>query len=187
MPSWPPGSRCGRQRRLSRARLAREPAISSKRRGRPANARTPHGQQRIPLKSKPPPAGLVRAFGRFSTALRVYQGVAVTTPASPASHTRGYTKQCYTNLYKCSRLYTIRTFQRLLRPTRSGWRPNTPRSAAPVTAALISPLRDCRMFDTFASDAVDELDDDRPEAVRSVQPREMAGFGNDRKLREAFR
>jgi len=57
-----------------RARLAREPAISSKRRGRPATACTPHGQQRIPLRSEPPSAGSARAYGRFATALRPLSG-----------------------------------------------------------------------------------------------------------------
>jgi len=34
--------------------------------------------------------------------------------------------------------------------------------------------------------AVDELDDGRPEAVRCVQPREMAGSGDDLELRNPF-
>ena len=42
-------------------------------------------------------------------------------------------------------------------------------------------------LDAFAADrGVDELDDGRPEAVRSVQPGEMAGSGGDLELRDTF-
>jgi len=45
----------------------------------------------------------------------------------------GCTKQCYTKLYKCTQLSTIRTFLQFLTASRFGWQRGTPRFATTAT------------------------------------------------------